>query len=576
MSKFHWSTDRTAELGEHILTHSLDEARFAIYGDGLDLVDPDGAWKRLQDWWNSIPSEQRKYLRASGEINWWEIVDAVLRGQGQPREYFSEFVDDPFTLSFRMNDGQSNHKCIWYDVSGEAGSYLYDTDTLKIVYRDVSSKDGDEVITSFEFAIPERTTVAYFLSSGLEKSPDSPRNRLFAEFLPHALLTLARMGFSIIRWETHQSTRSNVERAIEETGGRWLSLPDGRYQKDRVLVWWSLRSYDSSKQAEKALWGAREANRTDSGFHFSEVQFGRPYGETWHIIYQTGYDDTYSQVNMDYMIKQLEKLDPDGEWWQIEWYSGMGTGRMLVVRAYDDAGNLSEVYQQVREWTDYVRDRYPLLDEDEFFKREWEYTKEQIREKLGNAQLKDGVKVTDELVLKVAEELSEGGWDTGNIDDFVLEDELVNTVLHDLQVLDETDLDPIADFMPWGWSEQREWKKGATARRWAKPETVRVDVEAVVGNPRPTLPWKVNGSHIDEVEHFEVRWYLGDEEHTVTTTDTSVTVEIPIELGNHPAIPELEVWFRWSVRAKLKNNWGYTDWTSGWSYSLRQALTGQP
>ena len=565
MPKYHWSNDETAKFGEYFLDYLREEAMFAIYGDGDDLVDPEGAAYRLREWWESQPIEQRKPDYIDLYVRWGEIVEAVLRGFASDMKYFSEFVYDGLERSFRLEDDEPNHRNIWVTVKGEAGG-RYGHDSLSINYHDVST---DSDIFEYYFSVPDRTTVAYFLSSGLESSPDSPRNRLFSEFLPHALLTLARMGFSIIRWETHEETLHNVERSVEETGGRWFGLPDGRYQKDRVLVWWSLRSYDSSKQAEKALWGAREANRTDSGFSFDTYSFGRPYGETWHIIYQTGYDDTYSQVNMDYMIKQLEELDPDGEWWQIEWYSGMGTGRMLVVRAYDDAGNLSEVYQQVREWTDH----YPLLDEDEFFKREADFIRAEIKELIedidGDADehrclLPGHPDIENELVDLVWEELTNNRWDTGNIDDFVLEEGQVLTALANLKMIDPQQYDEY-EFCPIDYTGWSKWGDLRRRRRDYKPE--RVFPTSWIGEAHPLLEWTVR-QHEQPLK-FELVWTVGETEGLVVTAETSyrLTEPLPLHLGE-------DVWFSWKVRAILPDNVP-TEWGQGWTYNMFQARTGK-
>ena len=573
MPKYHWSNDETAKFGEFFLEHRRQEALFAIYGDGDDLVDPDGAAYRLREWWESQPIEQRRPDYIDLYVRWGEIVEAVLRGFAPDARYFSEFVADGLERSFRLEDGEPNHRNIWVTVKGEVGG-RYDHDSLSITYQDVST---DSDIVHFSFEVPDRTTVAYLSYIGVDHVENSLgifRNRLSAEFLPHALLTLARMGVSIVRWETHGANIRYLETVIKETGGRWLSLPDGRYQTDRVLAWWSLRSYDSSQQAEKALWGAREANRTDSGFHFSETQFGRPYGETWHIIYQTGYDDTYSQVNMDYMIKELTKVDPDGEWWQIEWYSGMGTGRMLVVRAYDDAGNLSEVYQQVREWTDYVRDHYPLLDEDEFFKREAAYIREQIKERIdaihdqdedtGRVLLPGHPDIENELVDLVWEELTNNRWGTGNIDDFVLEEGQVLTALANLKMIDPQQYDEF-EFCPIDYTGWSKWGDLRRRRRDYKPE--RVFPTSWIGEAHPLLEWAVR-QHEQPLK-FELVWTIGETEGLVVTDETSyrMTEPLPLHLGE-------DVWFSWKVRAILPDNVP-TEWGQGWTYSMFQARTGK-
>lgn len=442
MTRFHWSTDSTEKLGEFLLDNLRDEALFAITLGGED-VQPhwSDAQTRLLAWYEDATCRHPGTVPFffTYQVNWYEVTEAILLGGGQPKRYFSDFVDDL----------QAQHRLVRFDdlnafasVSAESGG-KYSGDTLLIEFHLREPYVGlDAPEAEFTFDVPRNSTVAWI--NGVSQNAEL--------WWISTLTVLALMGFSIVRCRGKE--RALAGGTIYKQGGESVTT-------------WFLRTYPpvgyrGESHPERHLLGTANMERFGSGGLGFSYNGDKPWGVEWALGYQEVYDQTITQVNMDTFIDDLRTIDPEGETWGVEWYSGYGTGRMLLVRPYDEIGNVTPVYEKCAEnWE--AMEEYPILDEDAYMKRENEYIRKEIIERLKryerNGLLLPGhPDIEDILAYKVEQDLFEGGWQ-GDIDDFVLEDELMYTVLRDLQVLDVFELDPVDDFMPWAGANSGRGRK---------------------------------------------------------------------------------------------------------------------
>lgn len=543
MAKYHWTNSETAIFGEYFLEHLLEEARFAIYGDGVDLVDPDGAWRRLYDWWTSIPYEKRPPQLSDYNVRWGEVADAVIRGVGQPRRYFSDFVSDgEVQRTIYMN------RDVLAEVTGAPGS-RYSGDRLTVSF--VTGYVGDAPLDTYTFEVPEQSTVAILDDYSLP-----------GEWFDHMLGILALMGFSIVR----------IFQKLPGNGGRVFSH-HGKY----VTTWW-LRgepdddwdAYNGDRHPEIRILGSRIMTGHDSGFMYTGDD---DWGNTWAYVYQSSYDNTESQINVDEFVKALNEVNPDGDDWRCGSVSGAGkpTPYLVTARMYDDNGQITAAYAKCAELLHDIESE-GCLNYDEFYKQEGDYTAECIQrviEGLDDYDEEDGRGLLpghpeiEKIVQSVWNELSENNWSTGNLDDFVLEDEQVLTALRNLNLIDATKYDEW-EFCPidyHGWSK---WTSQRFERRNRKPE--RVFPKAWVGEAHPLLEWTARDM---EGLKFEVVWSVGGTEGLAVTTEQSyrLTEPLPLHLGE-------DVVFSWKVRAILPNGIP-TEWVQGWTYNMFQARTGK-
>ena len=112
---------------------------------------------------------------------------------------------------------------------------------------------------------------------------------------------------------------------------------------------------------------------------------------TWSLgpVIETRDSDILAQSNAAALTKHLESIPEIGEDWTITECSHWACGwvRHLSFRVLDDDGQPSLVFKVIRGWFDALSD-YPVADEEDFSRREYEATLQGIKD--NGAHVKDG------------------------------------------------------------------------------------------------------------------------------------------------------------------------------------------